>query len=296
MKKTVDELSEQGKTPMLFVKDGKYIGIIAVADTIKEDSYKGVNELKNMGIKVVMITGDNPKTAKAIASKAGVDHVVAGVLPDGKEKVIIELQKYGKVAMVGDGINDALALTRADIGIAIGAGTDVAIDAADIVLMKSRLSDVSAAIRLSRQTIKNIHENLFWAFFYNVICIPLAAGFYSAIFGWQFEMNPMVGAAAMSLSSFTVCMNALRLNLFKDVENKYNDKEDVMTKTVKIEGMMCEHCEARVKKTLEALEGIESATANHKEDVAVIELSKDVDEEVIKKAIEDQDYKYIGIE
>jgi Cu2+-exporting ATPase len=217
-------------------------------------------------------------------------------LPDGKEKVIIELQKYGKVAMVGDGINDALALTRADIGIAIGAGTDVAIDAADIVLMKSRLSDVSAAIRLSRQTIKNIHENLFWAFFYNVICIPLAAGFYSAIFGWQFEMNPMVGAAAMSLSSFTVCMNALRLNLFKDVENKYNNKENVMTKTVKIEGMMCEHCEARVKKTLEALEGIESATANHKEDVAVIELSKDVDEEVIKKAIEDQDYKYIGIE
>ncbi|MBQ5475473.1 MAG: HAD-IC family P-type ATPase, partial [Lachnospiraceae bacterium] len=296
VKKTVDELSEQGKTPMLFVKDGKYIGIIAVADTIKEDSYKGVNELKNMGIKVVMITGDNPKTAKAIASKAGVDHVVAGVLPDGKEKVIIELQKYGKVAMVGDGINDALALTRADIGIAIGAGTDVAIDAADIVLMKSRLSDVSAAIRLSRQTIKNIHENLFWAFFYNVICIPLAAGFYSAIFGWQFEMNPMVGAAAMSLSSFTVCMNALRLNLFKDVENKYNNKEDVMTKTVKIEGMMCEHCEARVKKTLEALEGIESATPNHKEDVAVIELSKDVDEEVIKKAIEDQDYKYIGIE
>ena len=296
VKKTVDELSEQGKTPMLFVKDGKYIGIIAVADTIKEDSYKGVNELKNMGIKVVMITGDNPKTAKAIASKAGVDHVVAGVLPDGKEKVIIELQKYGKVAMVGDGINDALALTRADIGIAIGAGTDVAIDAADIVLMKSRLSDVSAAIRLSRQTIKNIHENLFWAFFYNVICIPLAAGFYSALFGWQFEMNPMVGAAAMSLSSFTVCMNALRLNLFKDVENKYNNKEDVMTKTVKIEGMMCEHCEARVKKTLEALEGIESATPNHKENVAVIELSKDVDEEVIKKAIEDQDYKYIGIE
>ena len=305
-----DELAAQGKTPLFFAEDGKLLGIIAVADTMKPDSAQAVRELQNMGMTVVMLTGDNARTAKAIGAQAGVDHVVAGVLPDGKEAVIRRLQESGKVAMVGDGINDAPALTRADLGVAIGAGADVAIDAADVVLMKSRLADVSAAVRLSRATIRNIHENLFWAFFYNVICIPLAAGFYQSLFGWSWEMNPMIGAAAMSLSSFTVCMNALRLNLFKLRDPKgdrprkkhiqipaeiFEEKEnETMERTLKIEGMMCKHCEARVKKALEALEGVESAVVSHEAGTAVVTGTADF--ETMKAAVEAQDYKVLGIE
>ena len=314
MKETADLAASHGKTPLLFTEDNRLLGMIAVADVIKEDSPQAVRELQNMGIEVVMLTGDNERTAKAIGAQAGVDHVIAGVLPDGKEAVIRELQKRGKVAMVGDGINDAPALTRADTGIAIGAGTDVAIDAADIVLMKSQLSDVPAAVRLSRQTVRNIHENLFWAFFYNLICIPLAAGLYG------FKMNPMVGAAAMSLSSVTVVSNALRLNLFnmhssakdKPLKKKALPAEQIevhaeqpvqaetcaceaKTETIQIEGMMCEHCEATVQKALTAIDGIESAKADHTAGTAVITVTKDVDPEVIRQAIEAKDYKYIGI-
>ena len=299
-------LSDAGKTPLYFARNGHLLGVIAVADTIKDDSAQAVRELRGMGLEVVMLTGDNERTAKAIGAQAGVDRVIAGVLPDGKEAVIRKLQKQGKVVMVGDGINDAPALTRADVGIAIGAGADVAIDAADIVLMKSRLTDVSAAIRLSRLTLRNIHENLFWAFFYNVICIPLAAGFYQALFGWGWEMSPMIGAAAMSLSSFTVCMNALRLNLF-DIHDPKHDRvrkkktethkeEKEMTKTLKIEGMMCPHCEKRVVKALEALEGVESAVASHEAGTAVVTLSAPVADDDLKKAVEEQDYLVRGIE
>ncbi len=303
MKTRAEQLAEEGKTPLLFARGGKLAGIIAVADVIKEDSPQAVKELQNMGIHVVMLTGDNERTAKAIGRQAGVDEVIAGVLPDGKESVIRKLQKKGKVAMVGDGINDAPALTRADIGIAIGAGTDIAIDAADVVLMKSRLSDVPAAIRLSRATLRNIHENLFWAFFYNVIGIPLAAGVWIPIFGWQ--LNPMFGAAAMSLSSFCVVTNALRLNLIsihdgrKDRKIKHKGKEmeeKEMTKTMKIEGMMCGHCEARVKKALEALEGVTEAEVSHEKGTAVVTMSGDVADDVLKKAVEDQDYKVVEIQ
>lgn len=287
----VQELSDGGKTPLLFAKGGSFIGLIAVADTIKADSANAIKELKAMGLNVVMLTGDNERTAKAIGRQAGVDDVIAGVLPEGKSQRIEELKKRGKVIMVGDGINDAPALTAADTGIAIGAGADIAIDAADIVVMKNRLSDVSAAVRLSRATIRNIHENLFWAFIYNAFCIPLAIGLYGI------EMKPAYGAAAMALSSFCVCMNALRLNFFKINDNETKTTEvKTMTKTVKIEGMMCEHCEARVKKTLEAIDGIVSAAPDHKADKAVITLSKDVPEEVIRAAIEAQDYTFIGVE
>ena len=287
----VQELSDGGKTPLLFAKGGSFIGLIAVADTIKADSENAIKELKAMGLNVVMLTGDNERTAKAIGRQADVDDVIAGVLPEGKSQRIEELKKRGKVIMVGDGINDAPALTAADTGIAIGAGADIAIDAADIVVMKNRLSDVSAAVRLSRATIRNIHENLFWAFIYNAFCIPLAIGLYGI------EMKPAYGAAAMALSSFCVCMNALRLNFFKINDNETKTTEvKTMTKTVKIEGMMCEHCEARVKKTLEAIDGIVSAAPDHKADKAVITLSKDVPEEVIRAAIEAQDYTFIGVE
>ena len=300
IKKEAQTLAGEGKTPLFFAKGGRLAGIIAVADTIKEDSPKAVKELQNMGIHVVMLTGDNERTAKAVGAQAGVDEVIAGVLPDGKESVIRSLKSKGKVAMVGDGINDAPALTRADIGIAIGAGTDVAIDAADVVLMKSRLSDVPAAIRLSRATLRNIHENLFWAFFYNVIGIPLAMGVWIPLFGWQ--LNPMFGAAAMSLSSFCVVSNARRLNFFdmyrsdRDKKKKEKKKKETKTmeKTLKVEGMMCEHCEARVKKALEAVPGVESAVASHKDGTAVVTLSQDVPYETLKKAVEDQDYKVIG--
>ena len=300
IKKEAQTLAGEGKTPLFFAKGGRLAGIIAVADTIKEDSPKAVKELQNMGIHVVMLTGDNERTAKAVGAQAGVDEVMAGVLPDGKESVIRSLKSKGKVAMVGDGINDAPALTRADIGIAIGAGTDVAIDAADVVLMKSRLSDVPAAIRLSRATLRNIHENLFWAFFYNVIGIPLAMGVWIPLFGWQ--LNPMFGAAAMSLSSFCVVSNALRLNFFdmyrsdrdKKIKEKKKKETKTMEKTLKVEGMMCEHCEARVKKALEAVPGVESAVASHKDGTAVVTLSQDVPYETLKKAVEDQDYKVIG--
>ena len=283
--------AESGKTPLFFAFDGKILGIIAVADTIKEDSHRAVKELQEMGIRVVMLTGDNEKTAEAIGKQAGVDEVIAGVLPDGKESVIRDLQKNGSVAMVGDGINDAPALTRADIGIAIGAGTDVAIDAADIVLMKSRLSDVPAAIRLSRATLKNIHENLFWAFFYNVIGIPLAAGVFTAALGWK--LNPMFGAAAMSLSSFCVVTNALRLNFFK--MHKINHKESKMEKTIEIKGMMCQHCEMHVKKALEALNGVESASASHEQGKATVTLKEGarVDEGKVKAAIEEAGYEFV---
>ena len=302
IKKKAEELAEGGKTPLFFSRNGKLIGIIAVADVIKEDSPQAVRELQNMGIHVVMLTGDNERTAKAIGAQAGVDEVIAGVLPDGKESVIRSLKRKGKVAMVGDGINDAPALTRADIGIAIGAGTDIAIDAADVVLMKSRLSDVPAAIRLSRATLRNIHENLFWAFFYNVIGIPLAAGVWIPLFGWQ--LNPMFGAAAMSLSSFCVVTNALRLNWFnvhdarKDKNVKSHKKQEVTTmeKTMKIEGMMCEHCEARVKKTLEAIPQVDAAEVSYKAGTAVVTLNAEVGDDVLKKAVEDQDYKVLGIE
>lgn len=319
MRETSEQLAEEGKTPLFFAKDGKLMGIIAVADTIKEDSPEAVRQLKGMGIRVVMLTGDNERTAKAIGAEAGVDQVISGVLPDGKEAVIRSLQADGaKVAMVGDGINDAPALTRADSGIAIGAGADVAVDAADVVLVKSRLLDVPAAIRMGRKTIRNIHQNLFWAFFYNALCIPLAIGVYG------FAMKPMYGAAAMACSSFFVCMNALRLNLVKmddpsgdrraarafsrsfsnerTVENieaasssaeAEEREEETMTKTVTIKGMMCSHCEATVKKALEALDGVESAVVSHEQGTAVIEESKDVAEGDIKKAIEDKDYEFV---
>ncbi len=301
LKAQSEQLAEQGKTPLLFMKSGRLAGIIAVADVIKGDSPQAVRELQNMGIHVVMLTGDNERTAKAIGQQAGVDEVIAGVLPDGKESVIRSLKQKGKVAMVGDGINDAPALMRADIGIAIGAGTDVAIDAADIVLMKSRLSDVPAAIRLSRATLRNIHENLFWAFFYNVIGIPLAAGVWIPLFGWQ--LNPMFGAAAMSLSSFCVVSNALRLNFFnirstkKDKKIKTRKKETkTMEKTMKIEGMMCGHCEARVKKALEALPQVEAAAVSHENGTAVVTLKEAVEDSVLTKAVEDQDYKVISVQ
>ena len=304
MKKKSEALAESGKTPLFFAENEKLVGIIAVADMIKEDSPQAIRELQNMGIHVVMLTGDNERTAKAVGKEAGVDEVIAGVLPDGKESVIRKLKEKGKVAMVGDGINDAPALTRADMGIAIGAGTDVAIDAADVVLMKSRLSDVPAAIRLSRATLTNIHENLFWAFFYNVIGIPLAMGLWIPVFGWK--LNPMFGAAAMSLSSFCVVSNALRLNFFdirrsdrdKKIKTKiHNNKEkesNMMEKTLKVEGMMCPHCEATVKKALEAIDGVSVAEADHVKGTATVTLTKDVPTEVLKKAIEDKDYKVIG--
>ena len=348
-----ERLASEGKTLLCFMKNGRLAGMIAVADVIKEDSPQAVKELQNMGIRVVMLTGDNERTARAIGAQAGVDEVIAGVLPDGKESVIRSLKEQGKVAMVGDGINDAPALTRADIGIAIGAGTDIAIDAADVVLMKSRLSDVPAAIRLSRATLRNIHENLFWAFFYNVVGIPLAAGLWYPIFGWK--LNPMFGAAAMSLSSFCVVTNALRLNLFKmhdaskdhpmrkraeKAANKGGDKAEnagavrmeaedtrsigqtangnetvskemqksenqknhinmegiTMTKTMNIEGMMCGHCEARVKKALEALAGVESAEVSHEKGTAVVSMSADVADDTLKEAVEAQDYKVDSIQ
>ena len=297
-----ESLAEEGKTPLFFAKGGRLAGIIAVADVMKEDSPAAIAALRNMGIRVVMLTGDNERTARAIGRQAGVDEVIAGVLPEGKENVIRTLQKKGKVAMVGDGINDAPALTRADIGIAIGAGTDVAIDAADVVLMKSQLSDVPAAIRLSRATLRNIHENLFWAFFYNVIGIPLAAGAWIPLFGWT--LNPMFGAAAMSLSSFCVVSNALRLNLFKLHDagkdkkiksKKHHQEENKMEKTMKIEGMMCGHCEAAVKKALEAVDGVASAEVSHTSGTAVVTLSKPVDNAVLKKAVEDKDYTVTDI-
>ncbi len=335
---TADELAMDGKTCLYFAKNGEFVGIIAVADTIKEDSPEAIAQLHNMGIKVVMITGDNEKTAKAIGREAGVDDVVAGVLPEGKAEEIERLQQYGKVAMVGDGINDAPALTRADIGIAIGAGTDVAIDAADVVLMNSRLGDVTAALRLSRRTVKNIHENLFWAFIYNIILIPVAAGAYVHLTGWS--MNPMLGAAAMSLSSFCVVMNALRLNLsdihsdrndrknapvlnLSDIHSEKNDREDalrlnlsdirsdrndrkievvkgekeknMMKKKLDIEGMMCGHCEATVKKALEALDGVDVADVSHEKDEAVVSLDKEVSDETLKEAVEEKDYKVTAV-
>lgn len=295
--KQADNLATKGKTPLLFVMDNQLLGIIAVADAVKSDSPKAIKELQNMGIKVVMVTGDNEKTAQAIAKESGVDEVIAGVLPDGKEKVVTQYKEKGMVAMVGDGINDAPALTRADIGIAIGAGTDVAIDSADIVLMKSKLTDVSGAIRLSRGTLRNIHENLFWAFIYNVIGIPLAAGVWIPIFGWT--LSPMFGAAAMSLSSFCVVTNALRLNFLnirsskrdRKIKNKTNKKEkNTMTTTLKINGMMCPHCEATVKTALESIDGVTSAEVSHESGTAVVTLSKEVSEDVLKKAVVDKGY------
>lgn len=297
------QLAEQGKTPLFFSAGGKLAGIIAVADTIKEDSAQAVKELQGQGIHVVMLTGDNRRTAEAIGKQAGVDEVIADVLPNQKEQAIRELQKQGKVAMVGDGINDAPALTRADVGIAIGAGTDVAIDAADVVLIRSRLADVPAAIRLSRATLRNIHQNLFWAFFYNSVGIPLAAGLWIPIFGWQ--LNPMFAAAAMSLSSFCVVSNALRLNLFdlhstkhdrKIREKKAKKEKKTMTRTMKIEGMMCPHCEGRVKKALEAVEGVAAADVHHETDTAVVTLAGNVSDEVLKKAVEDQGYPVLSME
>lgn len=295
--KQADDLATKGKTPLLFVMDNQLLGIIAVADVVKSDSPKAIKELQNMGIKVVMVTGDNEKTAQAIAKESGVDEVIADVLPDGKEKVVTQYKEKGMVAMVGDGINDAPALTRADIGIAIGAGTDVAIDSADIVLMKSKLTDVSGAIRLSRGTLRNIHENLFWAFIYNVIGIPLAAGVWIPIFGWT--LSPMFGAAAMSLSSFCVVTNALRLNFLnirsskrdRKIKNITNKKEkNTMTTTLKINGMMCPHCEATVKTALESIDGVTSAEVSHESGTAVVTLSKEVNEDVLKKAVVDKGY------
>jgi len=304
------EFSKEGKTPLFFASDDRLCGIIAVADTIKEDSPEAVRQLKNMGIRVVMLTGDNEQTANAIGKQAGVDEVIAGVLPDGKEAVIRKLKKQGRVAMVGDGINDAPALTRADMGIAIGAGSDVAIDAADVVLMKSRLIDVPAAVRLSRATLTNIHENLFWAFFYNVIGIPLAAGLWYPLLGWK--LNPMFGAAAMSLSSFCVVTNALRLNLCRVYDPKHDRKatpdrknktdkpneseEKSMTKTMNIEGMMCGHCEARVKKALEALDAVSEAAVSHESGTAVVTLSSDISDEKLKETVEAEDYKVTSIQ
>lgn len=310
MREKAVEFSKEGKTPLFFAADDRLCGIIAVADTIKEDSPEAVRQLKNMGIRVVMLTGDNEQTANAIGKQAGVDEVIAGVLPDGKEAVIRKLKKQGMVAMVGDGINDAPALTRADMGIAIGAGSDVAIDAADVVLMKSRLIDVPAAVRLSRATLTNIHENLFWAFFYNVIGIPLAAGLWYPLLGWK--LNPMFGAAAMSLSSFCVVTNALRLNLCrvydpkhdrkatpdrKNKTNKTNESEEKsMTKTMNIEGMMCGHCEARVKKALEALDAVSEAAVSHESGTAVVTLSSDISDEKLKETVEAEDYKVTSIQ
>ena len=322
IKEQAERLAQQGKTPLFFGRNEQFLGMIAVADVIKEDSPQAVKELQNMGIHVVMLTGDNERTAKAIGEQAGVDEVIAGVLPEGKEQVIRKLKEKGKVAMVGDGINDAPALTRADMGIAIGAGTDIAIDAADVVLMKSRLSDVPAAIRMSRATLRNIHENLFWAFFYNAIGIPLAAGIWIPVFGWK--LNPMFGAAAMSLSSFCVVTNALRLNLFKmydaskdrkrkmkkvetaentvsdivlaDKNESENKEETKMTKTMKIEGMMCGHCEAAVKKALEALEQVDTAEVSHEAGTAVVTLNSEISNEVLKKTVEDKDYTVTAIE
>ena len=298
MRAQADRLSGEGKTPLLFCRGGRLLGMIAVADAIKPESPQAVRELQNMGVRVVMLTGDNQRTAEAIGRQAGVDQVIAGVLPDGKESVIRSLQSQGKVAMVGDGINDAPALTRADIGIAIGAGTDVAIDAADVVLMNSRLTDVPAAIRLSRATLRNIHENLFWAFIYNIIGIPLAAGVFIPLLGWQ--LNPMFGAAAMSLSSFCVVSNALRLNLFdphsarKDHKIKFAKERKTMEKTLKIEGMMCTHCSGRVKKALEEVPGVLSAEVSHESGTAVVTLGAPVDDAVLKKAVEDQGYQVVG--
>ena len=298
MRAQADHLSGEGKTPLLFSRGGRLLGMIAVADAIKPESPQAVRELQNMGIRVVMLTGDNQRTAEAIGRQAGVDQVIAGVLPDGKESVIRSLQLQGKVAMVGDGINDAPALTRADIGIAIGAGTDVAIDAADVVLMNSHLTDVPAAIRLSRATLRNIHENLFWAFIYNIIGIPLAAGVFIPLLGWQ--LNPMFGAAAMSLSSFCVVSNALRLNLFdphsarKDHKIKFAKEPKTMQKTLKIEGMMCGHCSGRVKKALEELPGVVSAEVSHESGTAVVTMSAPVDDATLKKAVEDQGYQVVG--
>lgn len=296
-----DSLSEEGKTPLFFMLDNKLLGIIAVADVIKEESPQAIKQLQNMGIKVVMLTGDNERTAKAVGKLAGVDEVIAGVMPDGKEKVVAELKKQGKVLMVGDGINDAPALTRADIGMAIGSGTDIAIDAADVVFMKSKLTDVPAAVRLSRKTLRNIHENLFWAFIYNVIGIPLAAGVWIPLLGWQ--LNPMFGAAAMSLSSFCVVTNALRLNFFditnpkKDRKIKYKSKKDdnAMTKTMKIDGMMCSHCEGRVKQSLEGLAQVSQAEVSHEKGTAVVTLTAEVSNDVLKKTVEDQGYNVISI-
>ena len=296
-----DSLSEEGKTPLFFMKGDKLLGIIAVADVIKDESPQAVKELQNMGIKVVMLTGDNERTAKAVGKLAGVDEVIAGVMPDGKEKVVAELKNQGKVLMVGDGINDAPALTRADIGMAIGSGTDIAIDAADVVFMKSKLTDVPAAVRLSRKTLRNIHENLFWAFIYNVIGIPLAAGVWIPLLGWQ--LNPMFGAAAMSLSSFCVVTNALRLNFFditnpkKDRKIKYKSKKDdnAMTKTMKIDGMMCSHCEGRVKQSLEGLAHVSQAEVSHEKGTAVVTLTAEVSNDVLKKTVEDQGYNVISI-
>ena len=296
-----DSLSEEGKTPLFFMLDNKLLGIIAVADVIKEESPQAIKQLQNMGIKVVMLTGDNERTAKAVGKLAGVDEVIAGVMPDGKEKVVAELKNQGKVLMVGDGINDAPALTRADIGMAIGSGTDIAIDAADVVFMKSKLTDVPAAVRLSRKTLRNIHENLFWAFIYNVIGIPLAAGVWIPLLGWQ--LNPMFGAAAMSLSSFCVVTNALRLNFFditnpkKDRKIKYKSKKDdnAMTKTMKIDGMMCSHCEGRVKQRLEELAQVSQAEVSHEKGTAVVTLTAEVSNDVLKKTVEDQGYNVISI-
>lgn len=296
-----DKLSEEGKTPLFFMLDNKLLGIIAVADVIKEESPQAIKQLQNMGIKVVMLTGDNERTAKAVGKLAGVDEVIAGVMPDGKEKVVAELKKQGKVLMVGDGINDAPALTRADIGMAIGSGTDIAIDAADVVFMKSKLTDVPAAVRLSRKTLRNIHENLLWAFIYNVIGIPLAAGVWIPLLGWQ--LNPIFGAAAMSLSSFCVVTNALRLNFFditnpkKDRKIKYKSKKDdnAMTKTMKIDGMMCSHCEGRVKQSLEGLAQVSQAEVSHEKGTAVVTLTAEVSNDVLKKTVEDQGYNVISI-
>ena len=313
IRRKAESLAEEGKTPLFFIKDKNILGMIAVADVIREDSPAAVKELQDMGIRVVMITGDNRRTAEAVGKQAGVDQVIAQVLPDGKEAAIRELQKYGKVAMVGDGINDAPALTRADTGIAIGAGTDVAIDAADVVLMNSSLSDVPAAVRLSRLTLRNIHQNLFWAFIYNVIGIPLAAGVWIHLLGWQ--LNPMFGAAAMSLSSFCVVTNALTLNLF-DIRNTRHDRkrkridipqiineieeddkeEPGMKKTIKIEGMMCRHCEASVKGSLESLDGVKGAKVSHEKGTAVVKLADDVADDVLRKAVEDKDFKVLSIE
>ena len=317
MRQKAAELSENGKTPLFFSKGEKLVGMIAVADTIKEDSRAAIAEMKNMGLRVVMITGDNQRTAEAIGREAGVDAVIAGVLPDGKEAAIRELQRYGEVAMVGDGINDAPALTRAETGIAIGAGTDIAIDAADVVVMKSRLTDVAAAIRLSRATLRNIHENLFWAFFYNVIGIPLAAGAWIPLFGWR--LSPMFAAAAMSLSSFTVVTNALRLNFFDLLDASHDKRKEAvslpvsimgasaidnstksnevqkMKKQMKIEGMMCGHCEATVKKALESLDGVTEAVVSHESGTADVTMTKDVANDVLKKAVEDKDYKVVSV-
>ena len=304
--KRIDQLSKEGKTALYFCENGRLAGVIAVADPIKEESAQAIKELDNMGIEVVMLTGDNQLVAESIAKQAGIKNVIAGVKPDGKEEVVSNLKQRGKVVMVGDGINDAPALTRADMGIAIGAGTDIAIDAADVVLMNSKLSDVSAAIRLSRATLRNIHENLFWAFIYNVIGIPLAAGAWIHLTGWT--MNPMFGALAMSLSSFCVVSNALRLNLFdvhsasKDKKIKFNntndfiEEESEMKKKMEIEGMMCGHCEATVKKALEEVDGVKSADVNHKKGVAVVKLSKEVSDDILKKAVEDKEYVVKSVE